>query len=285
MHGRGHVVILGTLAVALAAVPATGLAGRSAANRLVLESHGVSIEATASAECRPSGVCIDRVRRAGAQAPLPSHGGGTVVLRTGVRARRVSVNLYRHRDDFGAVVPVRALGRSRRRFAVTLPPGPPTGTLSTVVDYRERRPDGSLASGDALFVVGLDEHVHSPPQAPIVRVAPPAVTRRLKVRCQRPRRGWRYCDLDQRGRVVRPAGDRRRCWGGYVKAGIPYPDGDVVELDATTKPSCRYRIRGTFGVPGTRRSVVVRTDFLGDALLLPKSGRTVRVDLRSAVRR
>lgn len=287
MYGRRALVVLGAVALGFAAPPAAGLDERLAPNQLVASSHGVSVRAAAAAECRPDGVCIDRVRRsqAAVQTGLPAHGGGRVVLRTGVRPRRIGVNLYRHAEDFGVVLRVRALGRSRRRFVVRLPPGPATGTLSTLVDYRRKRPDGSFASADALFVIGISEHVHSPPQPPIVRVTPRAVTGRPTVRCGGVEEGWRYCKLRQRGRVVRPAGDRRRCWGGYVRAGIPYPDGDLVELKGTTTPSCRYRVKGGFGVPARRRSVVVRTDFLGDALLLPRAGRTVRLQLIPTRRR
>jgi len=49
---------------------------------------------------------------------LPAHGGGTVVLRTGVRPRRITVNLYRHAEDFDVVLRARALGRSGRRYCV-----------------------------------------------------------------------------------------------------------------------------------------------------------------------
>lgn len=284
VHGRRLLVTLSTAAVGIAALPAAGLAERLRPNQLVISSHGVSVKTTAAAECRPDGVCIDGAQRSQSAIPtgLPAHGGGTVVLRTGVRPRRITVGLYRHAEDFDVVLRARALGRSGRRFIVKLPPGPPTGTLSTVVHYPGRkRPDGSRVSADALFAVGVREHIHLPPQPPIIRVAPRAVTRRLEVRCGAVEDGWRYCDLHQRGRVVRPVGDRRRCWGGYVRAGIPYPNGDFVELKGTTKPSCRYSVKSVFGVPAKRRSVVVRTDFLGDALLLPRAGRTVRVKLRS----
>src|SRR4051794_7660149 len=237
VHGCRLLVTLNMVAVGIAAYPASGLADRLRPNQLFISSHGVSVKMTAAAECRPDGLCIDRVRssQSAFTTGLPAHGGGTVVLRTGVRPRRITVNLYRHAGDFDVVLRVRALGPSGRRFSVRLPPGPPTGTLSTVVDYSgKKRPDGSRVSADALFAVGVREHIHLTPQPPIIRVMPRAVTRRLYVRCGEVEEGWRYCDLHQRGRLVRPIGDRRRCWGGYVQAGIPYPDGDFVALKGTT---------------------------------------------------
>ena len=128
-----------------AAGPAVPQSTAPPQHRLLAASHGVIVQANLFSSCRTvvdprgagMGVCSDGFPTATATR-LPVHGGGTVLVGTGVPVSAITAQ-YANAND---AIPPRALqvnplNASGRQFAVVLPAGPPLPLLFVSIQYRD----------------------------------------------------------------------------------------------------------------------------------------------------
>ncbi len=266
-----------------AAGPAASQTAAPPQHRLLAASHGVIVQANVFSSCRTvvdprgagMGICSDGFPTATATR-LPVHGGGTVLVGTGVPVTAIAAQ-YASVND--AIPPrplqVNPLNASGRQFAVVLPGGPPLPLLFVFIQYRDVAGSaGTRESGDAAFSVGLTEHRHA-------KLRPNAVTALARVRCGGARGGRRRCRLRERGRILRPAGRLGDCRDGRVLVRVVARGRGWLRTTARTDSDCRYRIRSRrFSLPSGVRTVLVRNRFLGSSTLAAKRAATIRIPLR-----
>lgn len=243
-------------------------------HRLVVASHGVSAQASLYTYCRsgtyplPGAGCGDGLPGPTA-VRVPVHGGGDVAITTGVPVYSTTAVFYFPSERREIVLKVRALDASGRRFAATLPAGPPPLPLLLVgIRYRDVPSTVmGLESGSAYFSVSLVEHRHP-------RVRPVGVSAIARVRCERRRR----CRLNPRGEVRRPAASAADCQNGSVLVRVLARGRGRMRATVPTSAGCRYRLGSrAFSLPGRVRRVLVRTSFLGSSTLTGKRAPSIGV--------
>ena len=243
-------------------------------HRLLVSSHGVAAAAELGSFCRWTTVgrddlfCSDSLFTMPASS-VPAHGGGAVLIVTGVRVDSIMADLPRRDGPPYASLRVVPADTSRRSFIAVLPPGPLRRVLSVSTRYSAvPAAGGSSESGDASFSIGLAHHRH---------VRPKQVTARATARCGRPRGRRRSCRLDQRGRIT-PVASGADCREGHMLVRLIARGRSVLRARARTSGDCRYRIRGRrFLLPLGARQVVLRTRFLGSASLADSDAPSVRL--------
>ena len=276
------VVGLVTAWALVAASPAAAQTGTPAQHRLVAASHGAIVQANLFSFCRTvvdpqgagTGVCGDGFATATATR-LPVHGGGTVLVGTGVPVYAIAAHYANAGGGPTRALRVNRLGATGRQFAVVLPGGPPSPLLFVLIRYRDvPGTAGARESGDAGFSVGLTEHRHT-------KLRPSAVTARARIRCGRARGQRRRCRLYERARILRPAGRHGDCRDGRALVRVVARGRGRLRASARTSADCRYRIRGRpFSLPSRVRTVVVRNRFLGSSTLAAKRAASIRIRLR-----
>ena len=273
----GLLVGLGPVGSAAAQAPP----GDPPQHRLLVSSHGVTAAAKLFAFCRGivqpdgrgMGICGDGVPTP--TRSVPAHGGGPLLLVTGVRVNEITARVGRLDGSADAPLRIAAADASGRRFIAVLPPGPPLPLLSIMIRYSNvAGAGGTTEGGDAAFSIGLTEHRHA-------RARPKQVTASARVRCRPPRGRRRSCRLHQRGRIEPPVGTAADCRGGLMRVRLIARGRSVLRARARTSADCRYRLRGRrFSLPRVARQLVLRTRFVGSSSLGGSRTFSVRLPLR-----
>lgn len=255
--------------------------GPALQHRLLVSSHGLTVATTAHTFCRRieppvgygGGLCSDGSSIS--PPSVPAHGGGRLLLVTGVRVNDISVRVGPLRGVPGAALPIAAVDLSGRSFSAILPVGPPRPLLTVFVRYSNvPGAGGSTESGDAFFSAGLTVHRHA-------RVRPARVTARATALCGRSRGQRRTCRLSQRGRVEPPVGTPADCRGGRTLVRVIARGRNVLRAQARTSADCRYRLYGRrFSLRRETKRVTVRTRFLGSSTLGASRAFSARLALR-----
>lgn len=265
----------------VAASPAASQTGAPAQHRLLAASHGASVQANLFSSCRtvvdPQGAgmgsCGDGFPTA-TVTRLPVHGGGTVLVGTGVPVYAITAQYASADGRSTRALRVNPLSTSGRHFAVVLPGGPPSRLLLVSIQYRDVAGSaGARESGGASFSVGLTEHRHA-------KTRPSGVTAHTRLLCGRARGQRRRCQLHERGRILKRAGSPGDCRNGRVLVRVVGRGRGWLRATARTSTDCRYRIRGRpFSLPSGVRTVLVRTRFLGSSTLTSKRAASIRLRL------
>ena len=287
LRSAPRLILLALVAFGGLAAPAAGQSGAGAPDlRLTAASHGVSVKAKLFTFCNSVrepggtgtgvGLCADGIPGP-TSTRVPVHRRGSVTIATAARVGSVSARYADVNASASATLRVRALDASGRRFSVSLPDARPRSLLLVSLTYSDLpRPDGSLASGDAHFSVGLREHHHSTTRKP----TPLAVTTRAVASCDVTDLGGQSCRISQEGTIRRRPGTKGDCRGGRVRIRVLAQDRHVVTSTVRTTAGCRYRLQDrAFALEADTASITVETRFLGSDALAARSARTLRVAL------
>lgn len=269
------------------AAPSAGQSGAGAPElRLTAASHGVSVKAKLFTFCNAvrspdgtgTGLCADGIPGP-TSTRVPVHRRGSVTIATAARVGSVSARYADVNAPASAMLRVRALDASGRRFSVSLPEARPRSLLLVSLTYSDLpRPDGSLESGDAHFSVGLREHRHPRARKP----TPIAVTTRAVATCDVTDLGGQSCRISQEGTIRRRPATKGDCRGGRVRIRVRAQDRHVVTATVRTTVGCRYRLQDrAFALEADTAIITVETRFLGSDSLAARSAPTNRIDLNS----